>query len=312
MGYDTDRYIALCFWVIVGGLIGARAFYVIQKMDEFSDISGVGLVLKMLDMTKGGMVVYGSFIGALITALAYMWYQKMSWRSAGDVLAPGMMLGLMFGRIGCLMNGCCYGGVCPDHFPCIEFPPSSPPYVRQLIEGQLIGVQGPFDSQQYLVAVDSVDSGSQAAKLGIPAGDQISIYPPEDERLRAAKAAENNGQNIVADTTIDSERLGRLVLPARDLPDASLPVHPVQIYSSINALALFLVLWFYFPFRRSDGQVFAMMMILYPIGRFLLEVIRDDEIGVLGTQLTISQWLSVVAFLIGWGLWFYVSSRPNA
>ena len=101
----------------------------------------------------------------------------------------------------------------------------------------------------------------------------------------------------------------KIKLNGDDLPDRSRPVHPTQIYSSINAFLIFLVLWFFYPFRRHAGEVLALMLILYPIGRFLLEVIRTDEAGQFGTTLTISQWVSVVAIGLGVSLWAYIRWR---
>ena len=85
----------------------------------------------------------------------------------------------------------------------------------------------------------------------------------------------------------------------------SLPVHPTQIYSTINAALIAWLLWAFFPFRSRDGEVVALMLTVYPISRFLLEMIRTDEIIFFGTGMSISQNLSVVlivAALIGWGV----------
>ena len=82
-------------------------------------------------------------------------------------------------------------------------------------------------------------------------------------------------------------------------------MHPTQIYSSINAFVLCLFLWFYWYVRRNDGEVMGLMLILYPISRFVLELIRNDEAGQFGTELTISQWVSVLTIACGIGLFAY-------
>ncbi len=57
----------------------------------------------------GGLVYYGGFIGAALAAVIYLLWKKMPvWKTA-DVLAPSIALGSVFGRVGCLLNGCCYG-----------------------------------------------------------------------------------------------------------------------------------------------------------------------------------------------------------
>jgi phosphatidylglycerol:prolipoprotein diacylglycerol transferase len=57
----------------------------------------------------------------------------------------------------------------------------------------------------------------------------------------------------------------------------SLPVHPAQAYGIINALVLAAVLSAIFRLRTREGQVFAWLLVLYPITRFMLEYIRDDN-----------------------------------
>ena len=64
---------------------------------------------------------------------------RLSWLQLGDVIVPCMFIGLAFGRIGCLMNGCCYGGRCDEGGFALHFPPSSPVYQDQIRSGELLG-----------------------------------------------------------------------------------------------------------------------------------------------------------------------------
>lgn len=95
---------------------------------------------------------------------------------------------------------------------------------------------------------------------------------------------------------------------------ATMPLHPTQIYSAIDGLLLALVTYAYYPFRARTGQAFALGMILYPITRFFIEFLRGDELGQLGTGLTISQLLSLVmlggGLLLAWRLQ-RTGSRPG-
>ena len=77
----------------------------------------------------------------------------------------------------------------------------------------------------------------------------------------------------------------------------------------INALLLCFFLWFYYPFRYGDGEVFGMGLCLYAIARFLLELIRDDEPGQLNTELTTAQLTSLMMFILGTGLVFWSRLR---
>ncbi len=107
-----------------------------------------------------------------------------------------------------------------------------------------------------------------------------------------------------------ADRAKPLVLTAR--AETSLPIHPTQLYSTINGVVLFLFLWSYFPYRRRDGEVAALLMTLYPITRFLLEIIRTDEPPQWGTGLTVSQIISLLILSGAAVLWAYIlTSRRN-
>jgi phosphatidylglycerol:prolipoprotein diacylglycerol transferase len=67
----------------------------------------------------------------------------------------------------------------------------------------------------------------------------------------------------------------------------------------------------YYPFRRRDGEVVALLLTLYPISRFLLECIRKDEGGQFGTGLTISQNVSLLMLAGVALLWYYVLRQPR-
>jgi phosphatidylglycerol---prolipoprotein diacylglyceryl transferase len=95
-------------------------------------------------------------------------------------------------------------------------------------------------------------------------------------------------------------------------PVRSFPVHPTQLYAALDAALLAAFLWFYYPFRRRDGEVFALLVTLHPLSRFLLEIIRDDEPGLWNTPLTIAQWTSVAIFVAAVALWWFLLRQPQA
>lgn len=312
IGVTKDQILQLAFWMMICGIAGARLFYVIQKSDQFFN-NGFSLstIFKIVNMTQGGLVVYGSLIGGTIAGLLFMKFNKMPvWKTA-DVIAPGMVLGLAIGRIGCLMNGCCYGGVCGDEYPAVTFPPGSPPYMRQLAEGDLLGITGSYDkdeSNQFPVTVESVAAGSFADKNGIKAGDQLQIGVSDSDYLRFKKANPAGGGQMTF-ALVQTSTGRRLSVALDELPNRSARTHPTQIYSAINAILLCAVLWFFWTVKKHDGQVFALMLILYPIARFLMEIVRQDERGQFGTNFTISQWVSMVMILIGFALFASVATK---
>ena len=69
----------------------------------------------------GGLVFYGGLVGATAATLIYLYRKKLPMWKFGDAVAPSIALGYVFGRLGCLMNGCCYGRQCElpwaIHFP---------------------------------------------------------------------------------------------------------------------------------------------------------------------------------------------------
>ena len=311
-GLTVDQVLGLGFWMMLAGIVGARLFYIIQKSEEFftDGISLKETVVHVLDMTKGGLVVYGSLIGGMIATLVYLKIHRLSFAKTADLIAPGMVLGLAIGRIGCLMNGCCFGGVCDAPLPAIKFPAGSAAYMQQLYQGELIGIQTVKNAQSdggFPLSVQSVEAGSIAQELDIQSGDEIAIDFPNDQLIRFEKATSNPGiGGKQLNGFIHSRRQGSLSVSINQLPAQSLWTHPTQIYSAINAGLLCLVLWFFWTVRRSDGEVFGLMLILYPIGRFMLELIRQDEKGLFGTDLTISQWVSVGTILVGFSFFAYV------
>ena len=187
VGVSPDDIIGLGFWMMTCGIIGARLFYVIQKRDEFFDGAPLqDVILSMVNMTKGGLVVYGSLIGGSIAAFVFLKINKLPILKIADLMAPGMVLGLAIGRLGCLMNGCCFGGVCDAPLPSVSFPPGSAPYMQQLSQGDLIGIKTSAitdPASDFDLKVDSVLEGSIAAELGLEDGDEISLQFPRSSQI---------------------------------------------------------------------------------------------------------------------------------
>lgn len=117
-GVDPDRIYDLAPWIVVSTVIGARTMYVISYWQE--QFAGKPL-WEIFAVHHGGLVFYGGLIGSALGTILFTRIKKVPlWRLA-DVLAPSVALGHALGRLGCLMNGCCYGGACDlpwaIHFP---------------------------------------------------------------------------------------------------------------------------------------------------------------------------------------------------
>ena len=146
-GLTRDAFVSLATWTVVAGLVGARLFYVVQKWNELGSTIGDKL-WKALQVTEGGLVVYGSVIGGLIAIAWWSRKNRFSLLSIADCVTPAFFIGLAFGRIGCLLNGCCYGGLCDSSLPSISFPAGSPAYVDQMESGELFGMETEKKSTQ--------------------------------------------------------------------------------------------------------------------------------------------------------------------
>jgi phosphatidylglycerol---prolipoprotein diacylglyceryl transferase len=132
----------LAVWVIIFSLLGARLFYVLENHWQFEGpfvfgyfdwhllpfiqpkipilglLSGAHIVLPLwgpwwdaFAIWEGGLVYYGGLFGAVLAAL--FWFRMEKWPMAYsfDLVAPYILLGQAIGRVGCFLNGCCYGNV---------------------------------------------------------------------------------------------------------------------------------------------------------------------------------------------------------
>jgi phosphatidylglycerol:prolipoprotein diacylglycerol transferase len=101
---DPEKIADLSFWLLLTGFLGARALFIITRIDYF-----LSNPLEMVKVWEGGLVFFGGLITA--TAYAFWFFRKHRlnvWKMI-DVLSPGVVVAHAFGRIGCLAAGCCYG-----------------------------------------------------------------------------------------------------------------------------------------------------------------------------------------------------------
>ena len=307
-GLDPEVVFSLAFYVFLGGFIGARLFYVIEYWPQFQRESFAASIGAILNVTQGGLVVYGSLIGGAAAGIGYLYVHRLPILAMADLAAPSLLLGLAIGRIGCLLNGCCHGGICDDQRFGLTFPKDSPPYIQQCELGEMYGFRIAESSTSESAVVDKVEPSGLAAVAGLSRGAVIqSINGIPVESYIAVRTAL---RTLPAELFVETDR-GTAHIRLEKTPERSRPVHPTQIYSSINAGLICLLLWAFYPLRRRDGEVFALALLLYPITRILLEFIRIDEPGQLGTSLTISQILSLVLFATSILLWIYILCRPR-
>ncbi len=224
---NPEVILDMAFWVFFCGLVGARLFYCIQYWGH-----GIHSVLDVVQYWKGGIVYYGGILGGTIAFFVYRRFRPFPLRPYLDAQAPAIMVGTFFGRLGCFLNGCCYGDVCDLPWS-VSFPVASPPWDYEVSRGLI------------------------------------------------EKAAAG-----------------------------SLPLHPTQIYSALDSLVILVLLQAFYPLRRRDGEVMGLLMVTYPVTRFLIEYLRNDE-GVFYAGMTISQNVSLALLACGFLYWFWLSRQPQ-
>lgn len=117
-GIAPEAVADLGFWIFVGALVGARALYIATYWRE--DFAGKPL-WEVFALRRSGLVFYGGLIGASVACICFTQIKRLPLWKLADVFAPSIALGHAFGRLGCLMTGCCYGREC--HLPwAIYFP----------------------------------------------------------------------------------------------------------------------------------------------------------------------------------------------
>ena len=172
LGLDPEMILALAFWAFIPGLLGARIFYVVQKWPgEFLPVYQAegfwGVAGAAVNVAGGGLVVYGAVIGGILGTLAFIRRYKLPALAMFDLAIPSLMLGMGIGRLGCLMNGCCFGSVCALPWA-VTFPPGSPPHFYQFQHSQL-ALQGikVYSWPGTLAWITGVEPGSAAAEAGL-------------------------------------------------------------------------------------------------------------------------------------------------
>ena len=127
---DPESVFELAVWLMSGGFIGARLLYIIAHPES---VRGLADVFKLW---QGGIVFYGCIIGGLIGSLIYWFKHPFPFRPMADAVAPSLALGSAIGRLGCFLNGCCFGGVTDLPWG-VSFPSGSHPWARHVENGMV-------------------------------------------------------------------------------------------------------------------------------------------------------------------------------
>lgn len=211
-GLDKDIVFNMGMLCIVGGMLGAKILYIITEWNSIIHSKNLWSDLAY------GFVVYGGIIGGILILYVYSRFKKLNFLQYMDLIVPSVSIGQGFGRIGCLLAGCCYGREtdCP------------------------IGI---------------VFHNSEFAPNG------VSLLP-------------------------------------------------TQIFSSLGDFLIAGFLIWYAGKQKKDGKVISMYLILYGVGRFIVEIFRNDPRGNVG-MLSTSQFISIFMVAFGAGMMYFVTHRKK-
>ncbi|CAN5425551.1 hypothetical protein BH09PLA1_BH09PLA1_16720 [soil metagenome] len=258
-GFDPELFVNIGLIALVTGVVGARLSHVLENLPQYTSPSrSVGANLwDAINIRSGGLTYYGGFLLAFPALVGYAIKKKLPLRLGMDMVAPCLMIGLGFGRIGCFLNGCCYGAVCDVPWS-VTYPYDSIAYDEQVQRGQIVA-------------------------------------PPElinESTDRLVKPAELNA------------RPGLAQIAARE---HSLPLHPAQLYSAFTAFLIFALCLAYFTLPHATGRVFALMLIVEGITRYLLELLRVEPpvAHLAGYGLSLSMILGISFVILGLVLWMW-------
>lgn len=317
VGIAPEVFKDLVMWLFVFGLVGARITFIWQNFDRLS----VGQWFAVWD---GGLVFYGSAFGGIVGFLISDWLMQKRfpydrWKLL-DCVAPCLALGLALGRLGCLMNGCCYGNVASDRCQPVHFPLPAAPRYDMTDRGQQTsaGFTVQRDSPR---VVEAVDPGSPAFDAGLKPGDEIlrvngeSVVRKEGERFEPIHAALSSlwprGKSDLVLTVHRPGQSGSLELT---FAPRSIGLFPTQIYETISMVLLLFFLVSLFPYRPFDGSLMVIFMAGYAVHRFLNEMLRTDTPPV-AFGMTLSQNISIIlmigAVVLGVAAWIHHRRGPG-
>lgn len=119
LNQDPIHVIDLSLWIFLSGIAGSMIFFRIVYFERF-----IADPIEILKIWKGGLVFYGGLIATVLTGLVYMKRNRLPLGLWFDLCAPTAMLCLAVGRVGCFLNGCCYGKFAPELFCAVTYPVS--------------------------------------------------------------------------------------------------------------------------------------------------------------------------------------------
>jgi len=103
-GIDKKLVSDLGFWILISAVVGARLLYVLLHPAEFQNDP-----FEIIAIWRGGLMFFGGFLLALVVGIYFAKKNRIKVLTLGDIIAAPIALGIFLTRIGCFLNGCCFG-----------------------------------------------------------------------------------------------------------------------------------------------------------------------------------------------------------
>lgn len=140
IGVESRHCVDIGIFGVIVGLIGSRIFHILVYWPRFNPLAGGGFhferIVDMFKIWEGGLVFYGAFLTVIPATFLYCRHYKLPPIKFLDLSVPGLIAGQAFGRLGCLLNGCCYGKTSDVPWS-VTFPKESPAWFSQIRESDL-------------------------------------------------------------------------------------------------------------------------------------------------------------------------------
>src|SRR5262245_1049546 len=250
-GLDPELFVNAGLLALVTGVLGARLSHVLENIGQYTYVTANRTAwdnfIDAVNIRSGGLTYYGGFLLAFPTLVIYAVKKKIPLRPGMDIVAPCIVIGLGFGRIGCFLNGCCYGDRC-DLPWAVTFPYHSFAYEEEVAHG----------------------------RIGPP--DELLVRRPDGKHRLLTRDELRSGH------LQDLDPVTRLPIPIEDLAAArqaaalarSEPLHPAQLYSTFTAFLIAAIVLCYFTLHHAPGRAFALMLMLEGVTRYILELLRVE------------------------------------
>jgi len=142
MGEDPEKAWDLVFMAVIGGIIGAKGYYILLNYERLAT-DGAGLIF-----SRGGLVWYGGFLLATVFVIWEVRRRELPLAKTADAVAPALAMAYAVGRIGCFLVGDDWGRP-TGSWVGIAFPQGSPPTTVDVIERQFGMTVDPALVEQY-------------------------------------------------------------------------------------------------------------------------------------------------------------------